>query len=108
MTCFGSKNDFCKKIGARLIRAKGQTHPGSSEIGRSWRKIQKITPKVYTMNGRIAALLVEILDRYHDGPRATRYTPSFLTEEAGWRVEFIKIEGINYKTVSQVVSVVES
>jgi hypothetical protein len=37
---------FCKKIGARHIRAKGQTHLGSSEIGRSLRKIQKITLKV--------------------------------------------------------------
>jgi hypothetical protein len=41
-----SKNYFCKKSGARLIRAKGQTHPGSNEIGRSLRKIQKITLKV--------------------------------------------------------------
>jgi hypothetical protein len=77
MTCFEFKNDFCKKLRAHLIliRAKGQTHPGSSEIGRSLHKIQKITPKVYAINGRIAALLVEILDRYHDGPGATRYTP---------------------------------
>jgi hypothetical protein len=37
---------FAKKSGAHLIRAKGQTHPGSSEIGRSFREIQKITPKV--------------------------------------------------------------
>jgi hypothetical protein len=42
----GSKNDFFKKSGARLNRAKGQTYPGSSEISRSLRKIQKITPKV--------------------------------------------------------------
>jgi hypothetical protein len=47
MTCCGSENDFCKKLGARLIRAKGQTHLGSSEIGMSLRKIQKITLKVY-------------------------------------------------------------
>jgi hypothetical protein len=46
MTCFGSKNDFCKKSGARLISGKVQTHPGSSEIGKRLRKIQKITPKV--------------------------------------------------------------
>jgi hypothetical protein len=45
MTCCGSKNNFCKKSGAHLIRAKGQIHPGSSEIGRSVRKIQKITPE---------------------------------------------------------------
>jgi hypothetical protein len=37
---------FAKKSGALLIRAKGQTHPGLSKIGRSLRKIQKITPKV--------------------------------------------------------------
>jgi hypothetical protein len=41
MICCESKNDFCRKLGARLIRAKGKTHPGSSEIGRSLRKIQK-------------------------------------------------------------------
>jgi hypothetical protein len=46
MTCCGSENDFCKKLKARLIRAKGQTHPGSSEIGMSLCKIQKITLKV--------------------------------------------------------------
>jgi hypothetical protein len=45
----GSKNDLCKKLGPRLIRAKGQTHPDSSEIDRSLRKIQKIILKVYTM-----------------------------------------------------------
>jgi hypothetical protein len=45
MTCSGSENDFCKKLGARLIRAKGQTHPGSSKIGMSLCKIQEITPK---------------------------------------------------------------
>jgi hypothetical protein len=40
MTFCGSKNDFCKKkSGARLIKAKGQTHPGFSEIGKSLRKI---------------------------------------------------------------------
>jgi hypothetical protein len=49
MTCCGSKNEFCKKSGAHLIRAKGQIHPGSSEIGMSLRKIQKITPKVYAI-----------------------------------------------------------
>jgi hypothetical protein len=49
MTCCGSKNEFCKKSGAHLIRAKGQTHPGSSEIGMSLRKIQKINPKVYVI-----------------------------------------------------------
>jgi hypothetical protein len=34
---------FAKKSGARLISAKFQTHPGSNEIGRNLRKIQKIT-----------------------------------------------------------------
>jgi hypothetical protein len=38
MTCCRSKNDFCKKSGARFNRAKGQSHPSSSEIGRSLRK----------------------------------------------------------------------
>jgi hypothetical protein len=41
MTCCGSKIDFCRKTRAHLIRAKGQTHPGSSKIGKSLRKIQK-------------------------------------------------------------------
>jgi hypothetical protein len=45
MTCCGSENVFCEKLGARLIRAKGQTHPGSSKIGMSLCKIQKITLK---------------------------------------------------------------
>jgi hypothetical protein len=49
MTCCGSENDFCKKLGARLIRAKGQTHHGSSEIGMTLCKIQKITLKVCAM-----------------------------------------------------------
>jgi hypothetical protein len=49
MTCCGSENDFCKKLGARRIRAKGQTHPGSSEIGMSLCKIQKIALKVCVM-----------------------------------------------------------
>jgi hypothetical protein len=48
MTYYRFKNDFCKKLGPSLIRDKGQTHPGSNEIGRSLRKIQKIIPKVYT------------------------------------------------------------
>jgi hypothetical protein len=47
--CCGSENDFFKKLGARLIRAKGQTHPGSNEIGMSLCKIQKITLKVCAM-----------------------------------------------------------
>jgi hypothetical protein len=46
MTCCGSENDFCKKLGAHLIRAKGQTHPGSNEIDMSLCKIQNITLKV--------------------------------------------------------------
>jgi hypothetical protein len=37
MTCYRSKNDFFKKSGPRLIRAKGQTHHGSNKIGRSLR-----------------------------------------------------------------------
>jgi hypothetical protein len=49
MTCCGYENVFCKKLGARLIRAKGQTHPGSNEISMSLRKIQKITLKVCAM-----------------------------------------------------------
>jgi hypothetical protein len=49
MTCCGSGNVFCKKLEARLIRAKGQTHPGSSKIGMSLRKIEKITQKVCAM-----------------------------------------------------------
>jgi hypothetical protein len=40
---------FEKKLGTHLIRAKGQTHPGSSEIGKSLCKIQKITLKVCVM-----------------------------------------------------------
>jgi hypothetical protein len=46
MTYCGSENDFCKKLGAHLIRAKGQTHLGSNEIDMSLCKIQKITLKV--------------------------------------------------------------
>jgi hypothetical protein len=45
MTCFGSKNDFCKKSGGFLFSAKVQNHPGSNEIGRNLHKIQKIPPK---------------------------------------------------------------
>jgi hypothetical protein len=45
MTYCGSENDFCKILGAHLIRAKGQTHPGSSEIGMSLCKIQKNNSK---------------------------------------------------------------
>jgi hypothetical protein len=49
MTWCGSKNEFCKKLGAQLIRAKGQTHPGFSKIGMSFRKIEKITLMVCAM-----------------------------------------------------------
>jgi hypothetical protein len=45
MTCWGSKNDFYKKSGCLLFSAKVQNHPGSNEIGRNLRKIQKIPPK---------------------------------------------------------------
>jgi hypothetical protein len=38
-----------QKLGTRLIRAKGQTHPDSSKIDMSLCKIQKITLKVFTM-----------------------------------------------------------
>jgi hypothetical protein len=38
-----------KKLAAHLIRAKGQTHPDSGEIGMTLREIQKITPKVCVM-----------------------------------------------------------
>jgi hypothetical protein len=48
MTCCGSKKDFCKKSGTHLIRAKGQTHPDSSEIGRSMGIIQKINSNICT------------------------------------------------------------
>jgi hypothetical protein len=40
------KKYFCKKSGACIITAKVQTHPDSSEIGTSLRKIQNIPPKV--------------------------------------------------------------
>jgi hypothetical protein len=43
------QKDFFKKSGARLNRAKGQTHFGSSEIGMILRKMQKITPKVFAI-----------------------------------------------------------
>jgi hypothetical protein len=49
MTCCGFENDFRKKFGARLIRAKGQTHLGSNETDMSLCKIQKITLKVCAM-----------------------------------------------------------
>jgi hypothetical protein len=49
MICCGSENDFYKKLEARLIRAKGQTHTGSNKIGMSLCKIQKITLKVCAM-----------------------------------------------------------
>jgi hypothetical protein len=45
MTCCGSKNDFYKKLGGLISSAKVQNHPGSSEIGRNLRKIQKISLK---------------------------------------------------------------
>jgi hypothetical protein len=40
---------FAKKLGAPLIRAKGQTHPGFKEIRMSLCKIQKITLKFCAM-----------------------------------------------------------
>jgi hypothetical protein len=45
ITCCGSKNDFCKKLGGLLFTAKVQNHPASSEIGRNLHKIQNIPPK---------------------------------------------------------------
>jgi hypothetical protein len=45
MTCYGSKNYFCKKSGGLLFSAKVQNHPGSNEIGRNLHKIEKIPPK---------------------------------------------------------------
>jgi hypothetical protein len=45
MTCCGSKNDFCKKLGGLLFSAKVQNHPGSSEIGWNLHKIKKNTFK---------------------------------------------------------------
>jgi hypothetical protein len=45
MICCGSKNDFYKKSGGLLFSAKMQNHPGSIEIGRNLRKIQKISLK---------------------------------------------------------------
>jgi hypothetical protein len=44
-----AKNHFCKKSGACFIIAKVQTHPGSSKIGKSLRKIKNIPPKVSAM-----------------------------------------------------------
>jgi hypothetical protein len=49
MICGGCENDFCKNLGARLIKAKGQTHLSSSKIGMSLCKIQKINLKVCAM-----------------------------------------------------------
>jgi hypothetical protein len=49
MKCCGSENDFSKKLGCHLIRAKGQTHPDSNEIGMSLCKIKKITLKICAM-----------------------------------------------------------
>jgi hypothetical protein len=46
LTCCRSKNNFCKKSGACHITGKVETHPDSSEIGRSLRKIPNIPPKV--------------------------------------------------------------
>jgi hypothetical protein len=51
MTYCGSKYNFFKKNSeACLITAKVQIQPGSSEIGRSLRKIQNIPPKVSQQN----------------------------------------------------------
>jgi hypothetical protein len=58
MTYCGSENDFCKKLGARLIKAKGQAHPDSSEIGMSLCKIQKITLKVYAMKQELIYIYI--------------------------------------------------
>jgi hypothetical protein len=41
MTCCGSKNVFCKKIGGLLFSAKVQNHHGSIEIGRTCTKFKK-------------------------------------------------------------------
>jgi hypothetical protein len=55
MLCFNGQslvkmeNNFCKKLGSHLIKAKGQTHPGASEIGMSLCKIKKITLMVCAM-----------------------------------------------------------
>jgi hypothetical protein len=43
------KINFAKNQELILLELKGQTHPGSSEIHMSLRKIQKITLKVYAM-----------------------------------------------------------
>jgi hypothetical protein len=40
------QKSFFKKSGACHITAKVQTHPGSTEIGRSLRKIKNLPPKV--------------------------------------------------------------
>jgi hypothetical protein len=50
MICCGFKNDFYKKSGGLLFSAIVQNHPGSSEIGRKLRKIQKIPPKAAQQN----------------------------------------------------------
>jgi hypothetical protein len=41
MTYCESKNYFCKKSGGLIFSAKVQNHPGSSEIGKNLREIQK-------------------------------------------------------------------
>jgi hypothetical protein len=43
------KINFAKNHELILLDLKGQTHPGSSEIRMSLRKIQKITLKVYAI-----------------------------------------------------------
>jgi hypothetical protein len=50
MICCGFKNDFYKKSGGLLFCAKVQNHPGSSEIGRNLRKIQKTPPNAVQQN----------------------------------------------------------
>jgi hypothetical protein len=50
MICCGFKIDFYKKSGGLLFFAKVQNHPGSNEIGRNLRKIQKTPPKAAQQN----------------------------------------------------------
>jgi hypothetical protein len=58
--CCGSKNDFFKNSGGLFFCAKVQTHPGSSEIGRSLRKIQNIPSKAAGMKRDVICVSQEV------------------------------------------------
>jgi hypothetical protein len=55
---------FCKKSGACLSATKVQTHPGSSEIGKSLRKIQNIPPKISKYIMRVANDDMDVILRF--------------------------------------------